>query len=327
MQRRKFITLLGGTAAWPLAARAQQPVVPVIGFLNNSSPDSFPDRMRAYSQGLDQAGFNEGRNVAIEYRWAGGQYDRLPALAADLVRRNVNVIAAIGGPTIALAAKASTTTIPIVFQVGVDPVRSGLVASLNHPGGNVTGLTSLNVDVGPKRLELLHELVPAATIVALFVNSANPINAERDATEAQKSALTLGVELHVLQVSDERDFTDKFGTLVQLGAGALLLGTDALFTSRSEQLAALAFHHMLPTISPYRRFAVAGGLASYGGDITESWRLAGVYTARVLKGEKPVDLPVIQSTKVELVINLKTAKALGIAVSLPLQGRADEVIE
>jgi putative ABC transport system substrate-binding protein len=195
------------------------------------------------------------------------------------------------------------------------------------PGGNVTGVTSLNVDVGPKRLELLHELVPAATIVALFVNPANPINAERDATEAQKAALTLGVQLHVLQVSDERDFTDKFGTLVQLGAGALLLGTDALFTSRSEQLAALALHHMLPTISPFRRFVVAGGLASYGGDITESWRLAGVYTARVLKGEKPVDLPVIQSTKVELAINLKTAKALGIAVSLPLQGRADEVIE
>ncbi len=191
MQRRKFITLLGGTAAWPLAARAQQAAVPVIGFLNDSSPDAFPDRMRAYSQGLLQAGFNEGRNVAIEYRWADGQYDRLPALAADLVRRNVNVIAALGGPTIALAAKASTTAIPIVFQVGVDPVRSGLVASLNHPGGNVTGVTSLNVDVGPKRLELLHELVPAATIVALFVNPANPINAERDATEAQKAALTL----------------------------------------------------------------------------------------------------------------------------------------
>jgi putative ABC transport system substrate-binding protein len=298
--------------------------MPVIGFLNTASPDLWDGPLRAFHQGLSDTGYVEGRNVAIEYRWADGQNDRLPALAADLVRRQVTVIAA-NGPAVP-PAKAATATIPIVFLTGVDPVGAGLVASLSRPGGNLTGVVNLNVELGPKRLELLHELVPTATIMALLVNPTNP-NAETVSRNLQAAARTLGLQTHVLQPSTERDFDTVFATLVQLRAGALVIGPDPFFISRSEQLAALAIRHAVPTISQFREFAAAGGLMSYGASITDSFRTVGVYTGRILKGEKPADLPVQQSTKAELIINLKTAKALGITVPLPLLGRADEVIE
>jgi putative ABC transport system substrate-binding protein len=323
--------LVGGAALalpifLPLAARAQQRALPVIGFLGSASPELFADRLRDFRAGLNDTGYVEGRNVAIEYRWAHGHYDRLPALAADLVRRRVTVIAAISGAPVAVAAKAATSTIPIVFQVGIDPVQMGLVASLNRPGGNLTGITSLNVEVGPKRLELLHELVPTATTVAFLVNPANP-SADPLSRDLQAAASKLGLQIHVLRASTEHDFDAVFATLVRLRAGALVIGTDAFFTSRSEQLAALAVKHAVPTAYQWRGFAAAGGLMSYGGDFTDLLRRTGVYAGRILKGEKPADLPVQQSTKIELIINLKTAKALGLTVPLPLLGRADEVIE
>jgi putative ABC transport system substrate-binding protein len=325
MQRRDFIALLGGAAVtWPLAARAQQPSMPVIGFLHSGSPNLYADRLRTFRQGLKEAGYVEGENVAIEYRWAENQYDRLPALAADLVRRQVAVI--IANNPAALPAKAATTTIPIVFQVGSDPVAVGLVASLNRPGGNLTGITSLNVEIGPKRLELLRELVPTATIFALLVNPTNP-NVETLSRDLQAAARSLGLQLHVLHASTELDFVTVFATLTKLRAGGLVIGPDAFFNDRSEQLAELTVRHAVPTISQYREFAVAGGLMSYGGSTTDSFRQVGVYTGRILKGEKPADLPVQQATKAELILNLKTAKALGLTVPLPLIGRADEVIE
>jgi putative tryptophan/tyrosine transport system substrate-binding protein len=325
MQRREFITLLGGAAVtWPLAARAQQPVLPVIGFLNSASPAPFARMVTAFRQGLSEAGYVEGRNAAIEFRWAEGQYDRMPAMAAELVRRQVAVIIA-NTPGVQ-AVMAATTTIPVVFAVAGDPVKDGLVASLNRPGGNVTGVTVLGVEVGPKRLELLHEFVPKATIVALLVNPTSPF-AETTSRDLQAASRTLGLQLHVLHASTARDIDDAFATLVQLQAGALVIGSDPFFVSRIEKLAELTVRHAVPTIYQYREFAVAGGLMSYGGSLPDSFRTAGIYTGRILKGEKPADLPVQQSTKVELILNLKTAKALGLTVPLTLLGRADEVIE
>jgi putative ABC transport system substrate-binding protein len=328
MKRRQFITLLGGAAVWPLAARAQQPGIPVIGFLNSGSSDTPTSisGVAAFRQSLAATGVIEGRNALIEYRWAGGKYDQLPALAADLVRRQAAVITTTGGIPPALAAKAATTTIPIVFTVGSDPIAIGLVASLNRPGGNLTGVSILNLEVAPKRLELLHELVPAATTFALLVNPANP-NAETESTELQAAARTLGLQLKVLRASTEREIDGAFATLVDLRAGGLVIGPDTLFVSRVAQLSALALRHAVPTVFQYREFAAAGGLMSYGGDSTEVFRIAGSYTGRILKGEKPADLPVQRLTKVELIINLNTARVLGLTVPLTLLGRADEVIE
>ena len=327
MQRREFLTILGGTAIWPLAARAQQPPLPVIGFLSSASPDLYAIRLRAFRQGLKEAGYVEGQNVAVEYRWAEGQNNRLPVLAAELVHRQVDVIVAGGGTPSAVAAKAATATIPIVFAVGVDPVALGLVTSLNRPGGNLTGITNMNVEVGPKRLELLRELIPTATSIALLVNPTSPNLAEPFTRSMKAAASTLGLQLHVLQASTEQDFDRVFAALAQSRANALVIMPDVFFDTRSEQLAALTLRHAVPAIFQFREFVVAGGLMSYGSNETDNYRLLGTYTGRVLKGEKPADLPVVQSTKVELILNLKTAKALGLTVPLPLIGRADEVIE
>jgi ABC-type uncharacterized transport system substrate-binding protein len=282
--------------------------------------------VRAFRQGLGQAGYVEGKNVAIEYRWADGQYDRFPTLAADLVHRQVNVIAALGGAASAKAAKASTTSIPIVFQTAVDPVQVGLVESLNRPGGNLTGVTILAVELAPKLFELLHELAPAATVIALLVNPTSPF-AETLSRDALAAARGLGLQLNVVQASTEREFDTVFARLVELRVGALVISPDVLFTNGSDKLAALMLHHALPAIYSVREFAVAGGLMSYGPSITETWRLMGIYSGRILKGEKPADLPVQQVTRVELVINLKAAKALGVTFPLTLLGRADEAIE
>jgi putative ABC transport system substrate-binding protein len=321
MRRRDLLTLLGGAAvAWPQAARAQQPAVPVIGFLVAASPAMLASRLDAFRRGLGETGYVEGRNVTIEYRWADS-IDRVPAMAADLVRRRVNVIAAIGT---AAAAKAATTTIPIVFVMAGDPVAFGLVNSLNRPGGNITGATSMTVETGPKQLEVLHELIPEATSVGLLVNP-NNANAEPLTQELRTAAGTLGLKLQVLNASSESDLEMVLASLA--ARSALVIAPDTLFIAQAGQLAALTMRHAVPAINGNREFVAAGGLMSYGGSSTEGWRLAGVWTGRVLKGERPADLPVQQVTKIELIINLKTAKALGITVPITLLGRADEVIE
>jgi putative ABC transport system substrate-binding protein len=327
MRRREFIGLLGGAAAaWPLAARAQQAAMPVIGFLNSSSPDTEGDRVRAYRRGLSETGYVEGRNVTIEYRWADGQNDRLPSLAADLVNRGVNLIVT-GGTPATLAAKAATTKIPIVFILSTDPVEAGLVASLNRPGNNLTGVTGLNVELAPKKLELLRELLPRATILALLVNPTNRVAAERESQDLQAAARSLGLQLNVSHASTEREFDSVFASLVQLRADSLIIGSDLFFTSRSEKLAALTVRYAVPSIYQFREFVAAGGLLSYGGSITDWGYQGGVHTGRILAGAKPADLPIQQATKIELFINLKTAKALGLEVPSSLLARADEVIE
>jgi ABC-type uncharacterized transport system substrate-binding protein len=327
MKRRAFITLLGGAAAWPLAARAQRPTMPVIGWLGSETREAEDLRIiPPFRQGLKEGGYVEGQNVTIEYRLAEGQWDRLPALTADLVRRQVSVIALTGLPA-ALAAKAATTTIPIVFQIADDPVQVGLVASLGRPGGNITGVTSLQVELAPKLLELLHELVPTATAVGLLINPANSARVPSTTREAQAAARRLGLELHVLHASGERDFDAVFASLVQLRAGALAITPDPLFFGRSGQFGALALRHAIPAIAPYREFAAAGGLMSYGTNRANQFRQVGIYTGRILKGEMPADLPVEQAVKLDLIINLRTAKALGLDVPMSMLMRVDEVIE
>jgi putative tryptophan/tyrosine transport system substrate-binding protein len=328
MRRREFITLFGGAAAaWPLAARAQQSAMPVIGFLGSESLNLWAGRMRAFHQGLSETGYVEGRNVAIEYRWAEGHNDRLPALAADLVRRRVTAIAAPGSTPATLAAKAATSTIPIIFWIGSDPIELRLVASLNRPAGNLTGVTTLNHGLVAKRVELLHEVVPQTSSIAVLINPTSPTLTKTTIADAQTAAHSVGLDLHILEASTENDFDSVFANVIQLRAGGLVIGTDAFFSSRLEQLAALSVRHAVPTVYHFREFAAAGGLIAYGGSLAEAFRGLGEYTGRILKGEKPADLPVQQVTKVELYINLKTAKALGLNIPLPLVGGASEVIE
>jgi len=325
MRRRELITLLGGTAlAWPLTAYAQQSAMPVVGFLNSAARGAYPP-VSAFLKGLNEQGFVEGRNVLIEYRWAEGHYDRLPALIADLVQRKVNVIAATSTPA-AFAAKAANTAIPTVFTMGGNPVQLGFVSSLGKPGGNLTGATTLNEEVVPKRLELMHQVLPTAINIALLVNPLDPL-AEEVSRDMSAPAAALGLKLHVVRASSEQDFATVFESLTQLRAEALVIGTAAFFNSRDKELGELSLRHRMPAIYQHRPFAVAGGLMSYGGDLAESYRVAGNYVGRILKGDKPADLPVQEVAKVEMIINLKTAKALGLKIPEPLIGRADEVIE
>jgi putative tryptophan/tyrosine transport system substrate-binding protein len=325
MNRRDFIALLGGGAAWPLAARAQQPVLPVIGFLNPTSPDTLADRLRAFRKGLKETTYVEGENVAIEYRWAESQNDRLPALAAELVRRQVAVIATFGGVA-TFAAKAATTAIPIVFNTGDDPVRLGLVASLARPGGNVTGINFLSTELAAKRLEFLRELVPAATRVAVLVNPTFP-DAEPTVRDVTAAARAIGWQIQILNASNSREIDAAFATLVRERADALFVGPDPFFTSRRVQLILQAAHHKVPASYPGREFADAGGLMSYGANVADAWRQVGTYTGRILKGAKPADLPVVQASKFELVINHVAARMLGLTVPPTLLSTADEVIE
>jgi putative ABC transport system substrate-binding protein len=326
VRRREFISLFGGAAAWPLAARAQQPAMPVVGFMNIFSPENVPQWVAAFRQGLKEIGFVEGQNVAVEYRWAHGQYERLPELAAELVRRQVTVIAATGGDPSPQVAKAATQTIPIVFTANGDPVGNGLVASLNRPGGNVTGFTIFGPAAASKRLQLLHELVPQAAAISFLMNPTNP-NGEIETRATETAARSLGKEMLVLGASSELELDTAFAAMAQERVGALLVGSDPFFFWQRDHVAGLAARHRIPAIYDLREFAQTGGLMSYGNSLTNLYRQVGVYVGRILKGEKPADLPVLQSTKFELVINLKTAKALGLDVPPTLLARADEVIE
>jgi putative ABC transport system substrate-binding protein len=325
LKRREFVTLLGGTAAWPLAARAQQPAIPMIGFLNNGSPDAFAHLTRSFRQGLGETGYVEDQNVAVDYRWAEGQYDRLPAQAGELVRRQVVVIFA-GGPPAAKAAKAATATIPIVFTTGEDPVKLGLVASLNRPGGNATGVSVVTAELEAKRLGLLHELVPTAAVIASLVNPSYP-GTDAQVTSEREAARTLGHELLILTASREVEIDAAFATLVQRGVRALFVGADPFFNTRRDQLVTLTARYAVPAIYPWREATVGGGLMSYGASFSDGYRQAGVYVGRVLKGDKPADLPVVQSAKFELVINMKTAKTLSLTIPPGVLAIADEVIE
>jgi ABC-type uncharacterized transport system substrate-binding protein len=327
IHRREFITLLSGAAVWPFAARAQQPAMPLIGYLGVSSFEKSAGRsLHAFKRGLAESGYVEDRNVTIEYRWADDEYDRLPALAVELVQRGVAVLVAAGSPA-ALPAKAATTVIPIVFMIGSDPVELGLVAGLNRPGGNLTGVAYLNVEVAPKRLELLHELIPTAKSIALLVNPANPVVADAQAKELQAAISTLGLNLMLVKASNPLEMEDAFATLVRERVEALQIGVDPLFGNHVDQLVTLAARHKVPTIYPWREFTAAGGLMNYGSSIPDAFRQVGVYTGQILKGAKPADLPVQRPTKLQFVLNLKAAKALGLEVPPTFLARADEVIE
>jgi putative ABC transport system substrate-binding protein len=326
MRRRDVIALLGGAAAWTLPARAQPPAMPVIGYLGSESPGAYASRLSAFRKGLAESGYAEGRNVAIEFRWAEGQYNRLPALAADLVNRQVAVIVAPGGAEVALAAKSATATIPIVFEMGGDPIALGVVGSLSRPGGNLTGVSSLSVEVSRKRLEFMHEVLPTAAVIAVAVNPTSP-TAHSQLRNLHAAADSLGVQLHILHASTEQEFDTLFTALPQLRAGGLVFTSDPYFAYRSQQLAALAVRHAVPAITQTRDFTIAGGLMSYGGDFEQTHRLTGIYAGRILKGEKPSELPVQQVTKVELFINLKAANSLGITFPPSLLSGADMVIE
>jgi putative ABC transport system substrate-binding protein len=327
MKRREFITLLGNVAAWPLAARAQQPAMPVIGFLSIRSPDTDAQLLVSFRQGLSAGGFAEGRNVALEYRYAQGQAGRLPALAADLVRRQVAIMVTTGGAQAALAAKSATTTIPIVFSIGADPVRAGLVHSLNRPGGNLTGVTTSYDESAPKRLGLLREILPKAVIIGILVNPSDPITANGEQNDMRAAARLVGQPIEILQASTERDIDAAFASLIDMRASALVVAPDALFATQARQLVALAARHSIPALYWRREFAEAGGLMSYGSNLADALHTIGVYAARILKGDKPGDLPVQQPTKFELVVNVKAAKAIGLAIPESFLARADEVIE
>jgi putative tryptophan/tyrosine transport system substrate-binding protein len=327
MRRRKFVTLLSGAVAWPLAARAQEPAMPVIGLLSPTWPDTLGDRLLAFRRGLAETGYVEGHNVAIEYRWAEGQFDRMPELAADLVRRQVSVIAVAGSAAGALAAKAATQTIPIAFGVPEDPVRMGLVASLARPGGNLTGINFLSGELAAKRLEILREFLPAATRAAILFNPANAFAAEAQLSDVQSAARAMGLQIKILPASTSREIDAVFAPFVSERPDALFVAGDAFFTSRRVQLATLAARHMLPMASGTREIVDAGGLMSYGASILDVWRQVGIYVGRVLKGTKPADLPVAQSSKFELIVNAQTARTLGLTVPPSLLARADEVIE
>jgi putative ABC transport system substrate-binding protein len=326
MKRREFVTFLGSTAIWPLAAQAQQPGTPVIGFLGTERPNLWTDRLAVFQEGLRESDFVENFNVTIEYRWAEGQYGRLPALASDLARRQATVITTAANSAAALAAKAATATIPIVFLIGVDPVEIGLVDSLQRPGHNVTGVTVMSVELASKRLEILHEIVPATSAIAVMVNPTDP-SAKLEIQELQEAARTLGLQLRVIEVSNAAEFEGAFDNLDRLGVGGLVMAAGALFTSERIRIAMLSLRYAVPVIHQFRDFVTAGGLVSYGANNLDAWRQAGIYTGRVLKGEKPADLPVQRSAKVSLIINLKSVKALGLTIPPTLLARADEVIE
>jgi putative ABC transport system substrate-binding protein len=327
IKRREFITLLGGAAAaWPLAARAQQPAMPVVGLLHQGSPGAFVSHLDAFRQGLKEGDFVEDQNVAIDYRWAEGQYDRLPDLARDLVRHQVAVIAAFGTSAPALAAKSATSVIPVVFQTGGDPVQDGLVSRMNRPGGNVTGVSRLSVALEPKRLELLHEVVPKASMIGLLVNPLNPRN-QLVVQQIREPVRSLGLSLDVLEANTEDELDTAFASAVQRGVGALLVASEPSYNRWHEHIVALALRHKMPAMYASRLYAEAGGLMTYDASVLDSWRQVGVYVGRILKGEKPADMPIVQPTKFEFVINLKTAKALGLEIPPTLLARADEVIE